>query len=101
MASGGADLLLAFPGTPQAAIDRVGGKGQSLLRMAALGLPVPAGVVLWQVGLLMGACNIVGGYLGARVAVARGSGFVRVFFVVVLSAFVLKIGWDTWVQLTG
>ena len=38
---------------------------------------------------------------GARVAVARGSGFVRVFFVVVLAAFVVKIGWDTWVQLAG
>lgn len=69
--------------------------------LAALVVFVPAGAVLWQVGLLMGACNIVGGYLGARVAVARGSGFVRVFFVVVLSAFVVKIGWDTWVQLTG
>jgi hypothetical protein len=49
----------------------------------------------------MGACNIVGGYLGARVAVARGSRFVRGVFVVVLTAFVVKIGLDTWAQLTG
>ena len=69
--------------------------------LAALVVFVPAGAVLWQVGLLMGACNVVGGYLGARVAVARGSGFVRVFFVVVVSMFVLKLGWDTWAQLTG
>lgn len=69
--------------------------------LAALVVFVPQGAVLWQVGLLMGACNVVGGYLGARVAVARGSGFVRVFFVVVLAAFVLKIGLDTWEQLTG
>ncbi len=68
--------------------------------LAALAVFVPQGVVLWKVGLLMGVCNVVGGYLGARVAVARGSGFVRVFFVVVLSAFVVKIGYDTWVQLT-
>ncbi|GAA1168574.1 TSUP family transporter [Ornithinimicrobium humiphilum] len=69
--------------------------------LAALVVFVPQGAVMWKVGLLMGGCNVIGGYLGARVAVARGSGFVRVFFVVVLSAFVLKIGWDTWVQLTG
>ena len=69
--------------------------------LAALVVFVPQGAVLWQVGLLMGACNVVGGYLGARVAVARGSGFVRVFFVVVLAAFVLKIGLDTWRQLVG
>ncbi len=69
--------------------------------LAALVVFVPQGAVLWQVGLLMGACNVVGGYLGARVAVARGSRFVRVFFVVVLTAFIVKIGLDTWVQLTG
>lgn len=69
--------------------------------LAALVVFVPQGAVIWSVGLLMGACNILGGYLGARVAVARGSGFVRVFFVVVVIAFVLKIGYDTWVQLLG
>lgn len=69
--------------------------------LAALAVFVPQGAVIWQVGLLMGACNVLGGYLGSRVAVARGSGFVRVFFVVVLVAFVLKIGYDTWRQLLG
>jgi uncharacterized membrane protein YfcA len=47
----------------------------------------------------MGACNLVGGYVGARTAVARGSRFVRVFFVIVVSAFTIRIGWDvlqTW-----
>ena len=69
--------------------------------LAALVVFVPQGAVLWEAGLVMGAMNIIGGYLGARVAVARGSGFVRVFFVVVLTAFILKIGYDTWVQLFG
>ena len=60
--------------------------------LAALCVFVPQGAVLWEVGLLMGACNLVGGYLGARVAVARGARFVRVFFIVVSSAFVVRIG---------
>lgn len=68
---------------------------------AALVIFIPAGAVMWQIGLLMAACNVVGGYLGARVAVAKGSGFVRVFFVVVVSAFILKIGWDTLQQFTA
>jgi hypothetical protein len=42
----------------------------------------------------MGACNLIGAYVGARTAVARGSAFVRVFFMVVVSAFVLRIGGD-------
>ena len=48
--------------------------------------------MLWKVGLLMGAANLVGGYVGARTAVAKGSGFVRVFFLVVVGAFVVRLG---------
>jgi uncharacterized membrane protein YfcA len=62
--------------------------------VAALCVFIPQGAVLWKVGLVMGACNLVGGYVGARTAVARGAGFVRVFFVVVVVAFILKIGSD-------
>lgn len=60
--------------------------------LGALLLFVPSGAVLWDVGLLMGACNLVGGYLGARTAVARGARFVRVFFILVVSAFVVRLG---------
>lgn len=62
--------------------------------VAALCVFIPQGAVLWKVGLVMGGCNLVGAYLGARTAVARGAAFVRVFFVVVVTAFVLKIGSD-------
>jgi uncharacterized membrane protein YfcA len=62
--------------------------------VASLVVFIPQGAVLWQVGLVMGAANLAGGYLGARTAVARGSRFVRVFFVVVVSAFIVRIGGD-------
>lgn len=60
--------------------------------LGALALFIPTGAVLWKVGLLMGACNLLGGYLGARMAVERGARFVRAFFVVVVGAFVIRIG---------
>ena len=60
--------------------------------LAALCVFVPQGEVLWGLGLTMGAANLTGGYLGARTAVSRGRRFVRVFFIVVVSAFVLRIG---------
>ena len=60
--------------------------------LAALCVFVPQGAVLWKVGLVMGVCNLLGGYLGARTAVRRGSSFVRVFFIVVVSAFIVRIG---------
>jgi uncharacterized membrane protein YfcA len=62
--------------------------------LAALCVFVPQGAVVWSVGLVMGACNLLGGYLGARTAVARGSGFVRVFFMLVVLGFIVKIGAD-------
>jgi len=61
---------------------------------AALCVFVPHGAVLWKVGLVMGACNLAGGYLGARTAVSRGTRFVRVFFILVVSAFIVRIGGD-------
>ena len=60
--------------------------------LAALCVFVPQGAVLWKVGLVMGACNLLGGYVGARTAVARGSRFVRVFFIVVVVGFIVRIG---------
>lgn len=60
--------------------------------LAALVVFVPLGVVSWRIGLAMGAANILGGYLGARLALTRGAGFVRVFFLVVVAAFAVRIG---------
>ncbi|WP_420330066.1 TSUP family transporter [Ornithinimicrobium murale] len=69
--------------------------------LAALAVFIPMGAVMWKVGLLMGLCNMLGAYLGARTAVARGSGFVRTVFVVLLVAFIVKIGYDTYAQFAG
>ncbi len=60
--------------------------------LAALVVFVPQGAVMWQLGLLMAAANITGGYVGARVAMARGARFVRIFFLVVVSALVVRLG---------
>ena len=62
--------------------------------LAALCVFVPQDAVLWRTGLLMGAANLVGGYLGARTAVARGARFIRLVFLVVVAAFVVRLGAD-------
>jgi uncharacterized protein len=62
--------------------------------VAALVVFVPQGAVLWRIGLVMGVANVVGAYLGARTAVARGAAFVRIFFIVVVSAFIVRISAD-------
>ena len=60
--------------------------------LAALCVFIPQDAVLWGTGLVMGAANLLGGYLGVRTAVARGTRFVRVFFIVVVSGFIVRLG---------
>lgn len=56
------------------------------------------GSVLWQLGLLVGSANMLGGYLGARTAVARGGGFIRTVFLVVVSVLILRLGWTVFLS---
>src|SRR3712207_584163 len=46
--------------------------------LGALLFFVPHGSVFWGLGLVLGAANMLGGYLGSRTATARGSGFIRI-----------------------
>jgi uncharacterized membrane protein YfcA len=53
------------------------------------------GNVMFLVGLPMGVCNIVGALLGARLAILRGSTFIRTLFLLVIFAIIAKFGYDT------
>ncbi len=52
------------------------------------------GHLLLAVGLLLGLANMTGGYLGARMAISKGSGFIRVVFLAVVFLLILRLGWD-------
>jgi uncharacterized membrane protein YfcA len=54
---------------------------------------IPAGKVLWGLGLVLALCNVTGAVLGARLAVRRGSAFVRRVFLTVVVALVVSLGW--------
>ncbi len=59
------------------------------------------GSVLWQLGLVMGAANLVGGLLGARTAIKHGNTFVRKVFLIVLAGLIVKLTYDTVVQVVA
>lgn len=52
------------------------------------------GSVLWQVVPVMAACNLAGGILGSRMAMARGSAWVRRIFLVVVTLLILRLAWS-------
>lgn len=62
--------------------------------IASLVLFVARGSWLPVLALAMAAGNGVGGYLGARTALQKGSGLVRWVFIVVVSAMILRLGWQ-------
>ncbi|MCU1690649.1 MAG: conserved rane protein of unknown function, partial [Jatrophihabitantaceae bacterium] len=68
--------------------------------IGALIIFIPQGAVIWGLGLLMGAANVGGGYLGARTAVARGSSFVRIVFLIVVTVLMIRLGWQEISRLT-
>ncbi|MGY5318461.1 sulfite exporter TauE/SafE family protein [Neomicrococcus lactis] len=55
---------------------------------------LPSGHLLWGMGLILGLSNMVGGYIGARMAISKGATFVRVIFLVVVSVLIVRLGWD-------
>ena len=56
------------------------------------------GNVLYGFGLAMAASNVLGAALGTRVAIAKGSRFVRLFFLVIVCALIAKLAQTMWSQ---
>ena len=66
----------------------------SATNVAALVLFVTKGHIWWHFVLVMALANVAGSLLGTRLALKHGTGFVRVVFIGVVSALILKTGWD-------
>lgn len=62
--------------------------------VAALLLFAAKGHIWWHFVLAMALANVLGSLLGTRMALKHGTGFVRAFFIAVVSALILKTGYD-------
>lgn len=62
----------------------------------ALMLFIPHGAVLWILGGILAVANVAGSYLGSRMAISRGTTFIRVVFLVVVVLLIAKLGVDVW-----
>ena len=66
--------------------------------LAALLLFAIKGHVWWHFALVMGVSNVVGSLLGTHLALKHGTGFVRCVFITVVSALILKTGYDAFLR---
>jgi uncharacterized membrane protein YfcA len=69
--------------------------GTNLGALIVFGL---AGNVNWLLGAILAVCNIAGAQIGARMAIKRGSGFIRIVLLVVVLAMVARLAYDQWLH---
>ena len=97
----GTFLVLAF--TTVVGADFVHGSAMAKIvntatNLGALVVFAATGNVAWLLGAAMAVCNIGGALLGARMALRRGAGFVRIVLLVVVLALIARLGWLHWQQ---
>jgi uncharacterized membrane protein YfcA len=97
----GTFLVLAF--TAIVGADFVHGSAMAKIvntatNLGALVVFAATGHVAWLLGAAMAAANIVGALIGARMALRRGAGFVRIVLLVVVLALIARLGYLHWTQ---
>ncbi len=65
-----------------------------MTNLAALSFFVPSGHVIWMYALPMAACNMVGGIVGARLAIRGGVRVIRILFLCLMVVLIGKFAYD-------
>ncbi len=52
------------------------------------------GKIIWAFAIPMAVCNAAGGWIGAKLAIKKGNGFIRVFFLIVVIGTLIRFGYD-------
>lgn len=53
-----------------------------------------SGKIIYSIAVPMAICNGIGGWVGARLAILKGNKFIRIVFLVVVSATILRFAYD-------
>ncbi|MFT3981455.1 MAG: sulfite exporter TauE/SafE family protein [Ferruginibacter sp.] len=53
-----------------------------------------SGHILYKYAIPMAVCNVAGSFLGARLAIMKGNRFIRVFFLLIVTATIIRFGYD-------
>lgn len=52
------------------------------------------GKIIWSIAIPMALCNAIGGWLGAKMAINKGNGFIRIFFLAVVVGTLIRFAYD-------
>jgi len=62
--------------------------------LGSISLFLLKGSIIWSIAIPMALSNAFGGILGARVALAKGNRFIRLFFLLVVMATLIRFSYD-------
>lgn len=62
--------------------------------LGSITLFILKGQIIWAIALPMAASNALGGILGARLAIAKGNKFIRIFFLLIVAGTLLRFMYD-------
>jgi len=66
--------------------------------IGSITLFVIKGKIVWAIAIPMAVCNATGAFIGARLAISKGNGFIRVFFLVIVAITLLRFGYDVFIK---
>jgi uncharacterized membrane protein YfcA len=66
--------------------------------LGSVTLFIVKGKIIWGIALPMAVANMAGGFAGAKLAIAKGNKFIRVFFLVVIVGILIRFCWDVFVK---
>jgi uncharacterized membrane protein YfcA len=52
------------------------------------------GKIIWAIAIPMAVCNAFGGWVGAKLAIRKGNGFIRIFFLIIVIGTLIRFGYD-------
>jgi uncharacterized membrane protein YfcA len=87
--------VLGFAFVGASAIAKVVNAMTNLASIIVVGLRVG---ILWKIGLFLAIANLAGGYVGSHIAIKKGSGFVRIFYLIVTGLLIMRLGYSLYIE---
>jgi len=69
-----------------------------MTNISALIVFIRAGNFLPEIAILLAVCNMTGNFIGSRLALKKGNGFIRIFFLIVVTLMIIRYGYDVFLK---
>lgn len=87
-------VILGFPFLQASAYTKI---VNCMTNISALIVFIRAGNYILEIAILLAVCNMSGNFIGSRLAIKKGNGFIRIIFLVIVMLMIARYGWDIFV----